>query len=126
MTRRSYMRKSLGLLAALAAFAASLALVAGPAAANHVQCGDLITRDTTLDSDLLCSGTALNIVGQHVTVKLGGHLVQGNLVASNDADASRLVVQDGVVRGVIDVNGYDSSTVKGLTATAIRFFTDQQ
>ena len=47
MARRSF-------LAMLAlAFAGGLAFGAGQASASHVSCGDTITADTTLDSDLL-------------------------------------------------------------------------
>jgi hypothetical protein len=47
------MRKLLG-IGLVAAFAAGtlLALTAAPAFGNHVQCGDTITQDTTLDCDL--------------------------------------------------------------------------
>ena len=50
------MRRLLGLVAAAAVSMALLALTAGQALASHVQCGDVITQDTTLDSDLTCSG----------------------------------------------------------------------
>jgi len=51
---------------------------AAPAAANHVQCGDTITQDTTLDSDLTCSGDGLTITGANVTLELNGHTIQGS------------------------------------------------
>jgi len=103
-----------------------LALTATQALANRVECGDIITQDTTLDSDLLCSGTALTIVGPQVTLDLGGHLVQGDIRASNAVDGSRVTVQNGTVRGVVSVDEYDSSTISHLTATATTFFADQQ
>lgn len=69
------MRSFLGLLAALAA-ATFVALSAGSALANHVQCGDLIRQDTTLDSNLNCQGRGLYVLG-NVTLDLGGHTITG-------------------------------------------------
>ena len=61
-------------LAAIAAMAL-LALTAGQALANHVQCGDVITQDTTLDSDMSCPGDAVSIGAADVTLDLGGHSI---------------------------------------------------
>jgi hypothetical protein len=54
------MRRIFGLLVALGATSALLALTAAAQAfASHVQCGDVITQDTILDSDLTdCPGEA--------------------------------------------------------------------
>ena len=67
-------------LATLAVLVAALALflaLAPGAAANHVQCGDVITQDTTLDSDLVCAGNGLIVEAAGVTVNLGGRTIQG-------------------------------------------------
>ena len=54
------MRQASGpFLAAALAAATLLAVSAGQALADHVQCGDVITQDTTLDSDLNCAGDGL-------------------------------------------------------------------
>ena len=51
---------------------------APPASASHVNCGDVITQDTTLDSDLLnCPGDGLVIGADGVTVDLAGHTIDG-------------------------------------------------
>ena len=52
-------RLLVGLSATLVVAAALQALSAGQALANHVHCGDVITQDTTLDSDLNCAGDGL-------------------------------------------------------------------
>src|ERR687897_642246 len=49
----------------------------GSASATHVQCGDVITQDTTLDSDLVCAGDGLTILGERVTLDLAGHSMTG-------------------------------------------------
>ena len=55
-----------------------LVVLASPAHATHVQCGDTVTRDTTLDSDLLnCPGPGLNVGANDIVVDLGGHTISG-------------------------------------------------
>jgi parallel beta-helix repeat protein len=58
--------------------AAVMALSAGEAFANHVQCGDTITQDTTLDSDLIdCPGNGITIGAKAIRLDLGGHTIDG-------------------------------------------------
>ena len=56
---------------------ALLALTAGQALANHVQCGDVITQDTTLDSDLRCPNNGIVIGADDITLDLRGHTITG-------------------------------------------------
>jgi parallel beta-helix repeat protein len=69
--------RKLMLAIAAAILAAGLtATVARPA--ETVSCGDVITEDTTLGSDLTgCEGTGLVVAGTNVTLDLGGHTVSG-------------------------------------------------
>jgi nitrous oxidase accessory protein NosD len=61
-----------------AVMAAAAALVLAPSAsATHVGCGDVVTQDTTLDSDLFCEGDGLTVAASDATLDLGGHLIQG-------------------------------------------------
>lgn len=55
-----------------------LALLPDSALANHVQCGDVIAKDTTLDGDLSCRGDGLTVVASGVTVDLAGHTIAGS------------------------------------------------
>ena len=56
-----------------------LAFGAGPASASHVSCGDRITADTTLDTDLVnCPNHGIVIAADDVTLDLNGHLVDGD------------------------------------------------
>src|SRR4051794_9481152 len=65
---------SMTLTVGMMAFTAS-----GQAVASHVQCGDVITSDTTLDSDLLdCPGDGVVIGADGVTLDLAGHLIDGD------------------------------------------------
>jgi hypothetical protein len=44
------------------------------ALASHVRCGDTITANTTLDSDLLdCAGDGIGIGADGITLDLNGH-----------------------------------------------------
>ena len=54
-------------------------LGAGSALASHVSCGDTITADTTLDSDLVnCPNNGIVIGADHITLDLHGHTIDGN------------------------------------------------
>ncbi len=52
----------------------------GPASAPHVQCGDTITEDTVLDSDIVCtnadvSSAAVTIGASDVTLRMANHTI---------------------------------------------------
>jgi hypothetical protein len=64
-----------------AALLGLVALGAAPAAASHVACGDTLTVDTRLDSDLACPGDGLVIAADGVTLDLGGHTITGSGIA---------------------------------------------
>ena len=68
-------------LAAIIAFAAAGPTAFGGAGAptNHVQCGDTITADTTLENDLVdCPNNGIVIGAGGITLDLNGHTVDGN------------------------------------------------
>jgi large repetitive protein len=96
----------LGGLAFLTALLAGalLALSAGQALADHVQCGDVITQDTTLDSDLIdCPGDGLVIGADNITLDLGGHAVTGS-------DTSVVGIANGDLYG--EPEGHDGVTIR--------------
>jgi parallel beta-helix repeat protein len=108
-----------------------LAPRAGSALATHVQCGDTITRDTTLDSDLIdCPGDGIVIGADNVSVDLKGHTVDGTDgytgvgvsnggLAGNDGH-ERVVVKNGTVRefgsGILFI-GADHGVVRNVIAS---------
>ena len=52
---------------------------AAPASASHVDCGDTITVDTVLDSDLVdCPNLGLVVGADRVTLDLNGHRIDGD------------------------------------------------
>src|SRR5262245_4910343 len=55
------------------------AILAGPAAAGAVECGEVLTEDTVLEVDLLnCPGDGLVVGAGGIRIDLGGHLLQGS------------------------------------------------
>jgi large repetitive protein len=115
-----------------AAMLIALALVPGQARADHVSCGDVITEDTTLDSDLVCGDLSgafgLTIGADGVTLDLNGHRVSsacetdcaGTAVIDDRGGYDGLRVLDGTIRpngvaagvALVDV---DESALEGLT-----------
>jgi parallel beta-helix repeat protein len=54
-------------------------LAGAPALAVHVSCGDTITTDTTLDSDLVdCPNNGIIIGADDITLDLNGHVIDGD------------------------------------------------
>jgi hypothetical protein len=93
------MQRSLGFLAALTGALALLALTAGQALADHVDCGDTITQDTTLDSDVVgCPVEGITIGADNVTLDLSGHAVSA-ASRSIRVSAENARIEDGAVGG---------------------------
>ena len=77
------------------------AWLCAPAQAAHVQCGDTITADTTLDSDLTCD-EGLDIGADSVTLDLDGHMISGpgdTGIGVESQTRSQVVIRDGTIRG---------------------------
>jgi parallel beta-helix repeat protein len=96
------MRPGPALLAAvLAAIGVSLAW-APAALATHVSCGDTITTDTALDSDLIdCPGDGVVIGADNITLDLKGHTIDGSGNGDgvdNSAGHAGVTVDRGVIR----------------------------
>jgi hypothetical protein len=95
--------------------------LAPPAAATHVSCGDTITQDTTLDSDLVgCAGDGLVIGADGVTVDLGGHRIDGAGAGAGirSENFSGLEIRGGTITGFrngIDTEDVRSQRIIGMT-----------
>jgi parallel beta-helix repeat protein len=83
----------------------ALLLAASPAAASHISCGDVITEDATLDSDLIdCPGNGIVIDANDVTLDLNGHVVDGRghswgiTAAATPEGRSGVTIENGSVR----------------------------
>jgi Periplasmic copper-binding protein (NosD) len=96
-------RISLAILAL--AIGCCLALSSHEASASHVSCGDTITADTTLDSDLLdCPNNGIVIGADDITLDLNGHMIDG------DGEFEPCPVEAPCDAGVLN-NGHDGVTV---------------
>ncbi len=118
-------------LTALALLAgACLLLVAGTAGAggSGVGCGSTLTKSTTLTTDIVgCTGTALVIGADGITVNLAGHTVSGTNAAGSEGIASDGYsgvqifggsITDFRVNGV-GIRGGHGNAVRGLTIRRI-------
>ena len=106
-------------------------LLPAQAVAVHVSCGDTLTADTVLDSDVVCSEAdtaGLIIGGDDFTLQLGQNSIIGPGAAVADTDGvtddgtthSGVTVRGGTITGFedgVDVDA-DDSAVKGLTIEA--------
>jgi parallel beta-helix repeat protein len=100
------------LLAVVAGLAASgaMALGGGQALASHVSCGDTITADTMLDSDLPeCPNNGIVIGADDITLDLNGHTISGD-----DEPFEPCPVDQPCDIGVLN-EGHDAVTIKGGT-----------
>lgn len=117
-------RRGLGGVSVLALLL-SLTALASPASAEHVQCGDIITTDTRLDSDLgPCPGNGLIVRADNVTLDLNGHTIfaangpveQVGVLLGN---VSGVTVRNGTVEGFdagVAINGGGGNTITHITA----------
>jgi parallel beta-helix repeat protein len=121
----------LGLAArvALLASCAFLAFSASEALATHVGCGDTITTDTTLDSDLIdCPGDGVVIGADDIRLDLNGHTIEGTGIPSyvngitseygvENAGHSDVTIENGEIEGFeygVELTDADRNHLRGL------------
>jgi Right handed beta helix region len=107
----------------------ALALGAAPALAQPLECGAVVTQDTTLTSDLLdCPGDGLVIGADGITVDLNGHTISGTLISGsnleqvgidNSAGHDDVTIRNGTVKffyhGAIHMVAADRNRIEGMT-----------
>ncbi len=117
-------------LAAVSVVMAGSAISVGPAAANHVACGAIVTQSVTLDADVgPCPGDGLVVRASNVTVDLNGHRIfaaQGPAdtagvrlfnAANPPSGLSGVTVTNGVIEGFdagVAVFGGSGNRIHGL------------
>ena len=90
-------------------------MATSPAFAEHVQCGDVITQDTTLDSDLVdCPGDGVVIGASGITLDLGGRTIDGTDASGSDGVNNRgehdgVTVTHGTIRDSFARSSFRSS-----------------
>lgn len=121
------MRLRPALLAAVLA-AIGISMAWAPAAlATHVSCGDTITTDTALDSDLTnCPGNGVVIGADGITLDLRGHTIDGPdgndpfFGVDNTAGHDGVVVRNGEIRDFfqpVRLENADRNLLEDLTGT---------
>jgi parallel beta-helix repeat protein len=111
----------------LAAFCLCLAFLtfSAPASASPVRCGDVITQDTRLDSDLVnCAGDGIVIGADGVTLDLNGHSIRGRGGGTGVSASGRrnVAVVDGAIRGfpvAVAFSEIDGGAVHEIAARGI-------
>ena len=88
-------------------FAALVLAAGGAQQALALSCGDTLTSDTTLTANLACSGTALVVGADGITIDLNGYTISG----------------DGTGLGIDNTGGYDNVTIKNGTITGFQVVT---
>lgn len=107
------MRRLLQLLLAAVAVLL-LATPTGSAFASHVECGAVITADTTLDADLLdCPGSGIVIGADGITLDLNGHVVDGDGVAGDETNGCGAGIANSLC--LPRDRGHDDVTITGGT-----------
>lgn len=107
-------------------------LLPATASANHVQCGAVLTQDTVLDSDVVCTAqdpVGLVIGGDDFTLWLKGYTIRGAGAAGTDGIAddgtarSGVTIRRGTITGFedgVDLDVSDSQILKvGVDATGV-------
>ena len=91
--------------------AAFLVASGGQALASHVGCGDTITTDTTLDSDLAnCPNNGIVIGADNITLDLNGHTIDGDGTPVDPCPEG-----EPCDIGVLNLAGHDRLTIVGGT-----------
>jgi hypothetical protein len=99
----------------LALAALSAALLIPQTASARPSCGDTLTKDTTLRADLTgCTGTALTIGADGITLNLAGHTIEGSIFANG---RSGVTIRSGTVRGEVRLEGVRQAKARRLTVT---------
>ena len=118
-------RKAVRIVVAVALAVLGGLALPSPARAAHLSCGQTVTTDTTLDSDLgPCSNYGLIVGADGITVNLNGHRISGTQSVGDKAGVylpNRLgvTVRNGTVTNFdigVAVEGGSRNLVTGITA----------
>jgi large repetitive protein len=106
--RRGATRGRISLAILALAIGCWLAFGAGQASASHVSCGDTITTDTKLDSDLVnCPSNGIAIGADNITLDLNGYTIDGDGELKDDC-AEDEICDIGVLN-----DGHSGVTIEG-------------
>lgn len=116
-------RRTLLCVSTLALVATTLVVGAGPAAAGHVTCGQVITVSTTFDGNVGPCSTGLVIAADNITIDLGTYTLSGT-TALGEGPGILVDGRTGVTVRNGTVTGFDSGVAidggSGNTLTQLR------
>ena len=99
--------------------------ISAPAAAapEHVECGQVITRSTTLANDLRCTGDAIHVGAPNITIDLAGHSVGANTISILNAGFDNVSIKNGEV--IVDtlgiaLRGADGNVIRDITLRGLQ------
>ena len=124
------MRRRLARLVAAVAVAC-FSLPAANASAAHVQCGAVLTQDTTLDGDVVCESgepVALIVAADGLTLDLNGHRVEnrGSVlddaigVTGNGSPRREVTIANGTITGFASAISFTAAGQDSMTSGLIR------
>jgi parallel beta-helix repeat protein len=116
-----------GLVVIVASFTLGFASDSYAAKPVDAGCGQTITADTTLDSDLTkCSGPGITIGADGITLDLNGHTIDGKGKGSgvnNVAGHDGVTIEDGSIRNFMEsvaIVGASDNHLRGLSLSGDR------
>ena len=115
--------RRISVLAVIALSTGGLVVGAGPASAAHVTCGQTITVNTTLDSNIGPCDVGLTIGASNVTLDLNGFTITGNPAIVDNVgvainDRTGVTVKNGYITGFdagVAISGGSGNTVTFMT-----------
>ena len=111
----SFLRPAARALVGVTAVAVCMALAAPSAVATHVQCGDTLTEDTTLDSDLIdCPGKGIMLGADEIVLDLNGHTIDG--VSTSSLHGARGVIGHGPYPSRLDGVTIENGSIRQFSA----------
>jgi len=90
---------------------AVLTIVALSGSVYAISCGDTITTDTVLDSDLTCSNTAITIGANGITLDCQGHTIRGSGSISGilSIDRQNIIIKNCIVENFATGISFEST-----------------
>jgi hypothetical protein len=109
----------LALLGCLMGITFALAVV-GPAQAGSVDCGDVVSADTTLQADLVnCPNNGLVIGADEITIDLNGHTIDGDDALTKSCGTKEICDVGVVSEGFDDVRVTGGGTMREFAVGAL-------
>jgi hypothetical protein len=117
-------RRNRRFLVTVLVLAASISFHTGDALANHVSCGQVLTQNTVLDSDLFCSSShGVELGADNIVLDMNGHSIGSPRFTCcssgvRSANRSGVTIENGTIFHFVwgmQIFGGQGNTVRGMT-----------